>query len=165
MSFTTFTKAARIRMARLVKESGSVFLGLGAGQVGWGDNPPNTVPGATAMVAPLCYRKILVCEYAELDNVNGDIVMPNGDKYKITLTPTDTLYFRGVVELDEGAAFTYREMAVFFETTTQAGLPGGQLFFTPAQVTNPGTMVLIQNRTPVLRNAETRETFHAIATF
>lgn len=45
----------------------------------------------------------------------------------------------------EGLADAIREVGVFIDTQVKAGLPEKQTFFTPDQIEDPGTLILLEH--------------------
>jgi hypothetical protein len=58
-----------------------------------------------------------------------------------------------------------REQGLFVGTQTDTALPVGQKFFIPAQITDPGILLVLQNSVPIVRQPSTRETFEFVVTF
>ena len=54
---------------------------------------------------------------------------------------------------------------LFVGTQTDPVLPIGQKFFIPAQITDPGILLVLQNSVPIVRQPSTRETFEFVVTF
>lgn len=85
--------------------------------------------------------------YATPDE-NGDIVVSSGT-FAQTLTPTKHLLFRSFFAVAEAETETIREFGLFVDTVLESGLPGNQLYFEPADVSDPGTLCVVRNVAPV----------------
>jgi hypothetical protein len=156
------TISARVALATYVKAR-TAHLAWGAGDVAWGSNPPAPAPSATALVAEIARRKATLVDYCAPD-ASGDISVPEG-KFAVSATPTRNLYFKFHFEFDEGIGATIRETAIFLDTVMAAGVPVGQFYLTPAQVAQPGYMLLHERRAPIVRQSTTRELFEFVVTF
>lgn len=142
----------------------NIFLGIGGGSSTWDANgtPPESISSA-ALLAPIGYRKAAQVSFAT-PAAQGAITLPNG-RYDVSATPTNHLYLRFTLDFEDVSTATIRETGVFLDTATQAGLPVGQMFFTAAQVTNPGTLYLLEHVAAIIRTPATRETFEFVLTF
>ena len=117
----------------------------------------------TALVAEVGRRKATQVEYVVPD-ANGVIEVPQG-KYSISATPTLALYFKFFFDFADGVGETIRERAIFLDTVAAAGVPAGQFYLTPAQVQNPGTLLVLERNAPIVREITTRQLFEFVVTF
>lgn len=126
------------------------------------DVPPETISQA-ALLGEVGRRVVdevhFVAAHAE-----GEIVVPTG-RYRISATPTNHLFVRVRFDFDDVATSVIREQGLFVGTQTDTALPLGQKFFLPAQVTEPGILLVLQNSVPIVRQPSTRETFEFVVTF
>ena len=68
-------------------------------------------------------------------------------------------------DFEDAPTSTIREVAVFIGTVTQNGLPAGQKYFTPAQVSNPGTLLAVENiLEKIIRSPSSRQSFEFVIT-
>jgi hypothetical protein len=156
------TTSGRIAIATAIKAR-TAHLAWGSGSAGWGNTPPDPPGNSTALVAEIARRKANQVEYCVANN-NGSIVVPEG-KFNISATPTNNLYFKFQFDFADAVGSTIREMAIFLDTVLAAGVPEGQFYLLPAQVAQPGTMLVIERRAPIVRAATTRQLFEFVVTF
>ncbi len=56
-----------------------------------------------------------------------------------------------------------RELGIFMDTVTKEGLPPGQLYFTPAELEDPGRLLAAQILRPsILRSPAVRQTIEFV---
>jgi hypothetical protein len=158
----TLVDSGRTAIADTIRGS-TIFMGWGSGLTSWDTTFVVEQLSKTQLVTPVGYRKLTESAYCTPDPA-GTIVVPTGS-FLITQTPTKHLYLRFTFDYEDAPNAQIRETAVFLGTTTQAGLPLGQMYFSPAQVTNPGTMLVAENIARLNRNPATRETFEFVVTF
>lgn len=159
----TLTTTGRAGLAASVAAR-EIYLGLGSGSVSWDANgtPPESIESA-ALAAALGYRQAAQVSFVVPD-AQGGIVLPSG-RYEISATQTNHLYLRFTLDFEDISSGTIRETAVFLDTEVAAGLPAGQLFFEAEDVTDPGTLYLIEHVPAIIRTPATRETFEFVLTF
>lgn len=157
------TTSGRIAIATAIKGRSAHHMAWGSGDPSWGSSPPAPPAGTTALVNEVARRKATQVEYCTPDQ-NGSIVVPEG-RYSISATPTNQLYFKFQFEFTEGVGQTIREQAVFIDTVAASGVPSGQYYLVPAEVQSPGTLLVVERRTPILREATTRQLFEFVVIF
>lgn len=158
----TLVTSGRTAIAASVKAR-TIFMGWGSGNASWDTVLIPEDTSKTALLNPVGYRKLTESAYCQPD-AGGGIIVPTG-RFSISATPTNHLYLRFTFDFEDSPSASIRETAVFVDTVTAAGLPAGQMYFPPAQVTNPGTMLLAENIAKINRTAATRETFEFVVTF
>lgn len=157
------THSGRVAVAASIKARAAHHLAWGSGNVGWGDTPPSPPANATALVAEIGRLKATQVEYA-VPATNGAISIPEGN-YDITNTPTNNLYFKFHFEFADAVGSTIRETGIFLDTVPAAGVPVGQVYLLPAQVAQPGTLLVLERRSPIVREITTRQLFEFVVTF
>lgn len=155
--------SGRTLIATAIKARSSHHMAWGTGDPAWGSTPPSPPGNSTALVAEVARRKATQVEYCTPD-ANGSIVVPEG-RYSISATPTNQLYFKFHFEFSEGVGSTIREMAIFTDTVAAAGVPSGQFYLLPAEVQSPGTLLVVERRAPIVREATTRQLFEFVVIF
>jgi hypothetical protein len=150
----TLVTSGRTAIADSIRD-GALFMGWGAGLVAWDTAFVTEDTSKTQLVTPVGYRKLTESAFCT-PNANGTIVVPTGNF---------NLYLRFTFDFDDAPTAQIRETAVFLGTVTDPALPLGQMYFSPAQVTNPGTMLVAENVPRINRTAATRETFEFVVTF
>lgn len=157
-----FTISGRAAIAAAIK-SRTAHLAWGTGDPLWGDDPPAPAVNTTALLAEVGRRQATLVEFCVPD-INGAISVTEG-KFSITSTPTPNLYMKFHFDFEDAVGSTIREAAVFLDTVKAAGVPVGQFYLTPAQVANPGTLILAERRAPIVREITTRHLFEYVVTF
>jgi hypothetical protein len=156
------TTSGRIAIATAIKAR-TAHLAWGTGSAAWGNTPPAPPTSATALLAEVARRKADQIEYCVADS-NGAISVPEG-KFSISATPTNNLYFKFHFEFADAVGSTIREQAIFLDTVAAAGVPVGQFYLLPAEVAQPGTLLVIERRAPIVREITTRQLFEFVVTF
>lgn len=126
------------------------------------DHPAENIE-ATSLLAELGRRAVTTYQFVVAD-ANGAIQVPQG-RFSVSATPTNNLYLRWNFDYDDAAAATIRELAVMLDTVPLAGLPIGQVYFTPAQVQDPGTLLALQHIAAIQRSPVTKQSFEFVLTF
>lgn len=141
-----------------------IILGLGAGDANWDTvgAPPEDI-SRTGLLSPVGYRKPAQVSFVTPDAAGG-ISLPSG-RFSISVAQTNYLYLRFSLDFEDVSTATIRETGVFLDAVTNPGLPVGQMFFLPAEVTTPGTLYLLEHVAPIIRTPATRETFEFVLTF
>lgn len=156
------TTSGRIAIATAIKAR-TAHLAWGSGDPAWGNSPPSPPVNATALVAEIARRKANQVEYCVAAS-SGAISVPEG-RFDITSTPTNNLYFKFHFEFADAPTATIREAAIFLDTVLAAGVPSGQFYLLPAEVAQPGTMLVLERLTPIIRASTKRELFEFVVTF
>ena len=140
-----------------------LFMAWGVGEATWDNvNPPNESVDAIALVEEVGRRAVFEKRFVVPDD-DGDIVVPNG-RFSFSDIPTRNVYFSFKLDFEDAADKIIRELAVYTNTETDSALPPGQKYFLGTHITNQGILLLLENITPVYRNAATRETFEFVVT-
>ena len=127
--------------------------------------PPPSSPNATALVNELGRRKLFNKQFVTPDNV-GDVVVA-GNTYSRSSSPTRYLLVTAAFDTTDEPDAIIREAGVVLGGAVQSGgsIPAGQLYFPVAQVTQPGTLLLVENFDNIQRTALSREVFSYVLTF
>lgn len=156
------TTSGRIAIATAIKAR-TAHMAWGSGDPAWGNTPPDPAANSAALVAEIARRKANQVEYC-VPAVNGTVSVPEG-RFNISATPTNNLYFKFHFEFEDAIGSTIRETAIFLDTVLASGVPTGQFYLLPAEVAQPGTMLVIQRRAPITRQITTRQLFEFVVTF
>ena len=156
------TTSGRIAIATAIKAR-TAHLAWGSGDAAWGNTPPSPPGNATALVAEVARRKANQVEFCTPDAA-GVIFVPEG-RFSISATPTNNLYFKFHFEFADAVGSTIREQAIFLDTVLAAGVPAGQFYLLPADVAQPGTLLGIERRAPIIREITARQLFEFVVTF
>lgn len=157
-------RAGRAAIAASVKAQ-PLHLAWGAGLTSWGDTPPPESADATGLVAEIGRRKVTSAEYVvpasngEYEFVTGadGAGNPIASKFSISPTPTNRLMVSTRFDFSDAPSAVIREFGLFVGTQTIAGLPAGQMYFTPGEIADPGTLLQLEHCKPIYRSASTRE--------
>jgi len=142
----------------------NIFLGVGAGDVQWDSlGTPAENISSTGLASALGYRKTAQVSFV-IPAAEGAIVLPSG-RYDVSQTQTNYLYLRFTLDFEDINSSTIRETGIFLDAVTGEGLPPGQMFFSPSQVTAQGTLYLLEHVAAIIRTPATRETFEFVLTF
>ncbi len=159
---SVLTESGRIAIAEAIKEQ-PLHLAWGEGDGAW-TTPTAEDVSATALISEVGRRAIFEKRFCTPD-VNGEIIVPTGRFTFSDATPTNNLYLSFKFDFTDASDKVIRELGVFSSTVLDGGLPGGQLYFTGSDVTDPGILLLLEHTAPIHRNAATRETFEFVITF
>lgn len=94
---------------------------------------------------------------------NGDI-QANNFKWSQVNYPTENIFLSFRFNDDEGIGSSIYQIGVFIGAVFNSGLPAGQMYFTPAQLQDPGSLYLLENYEPFPRNTGTRPSFEIVIT-
>jgi hypothetical protein len=125
-------------------------------------HPPEPI-GQTALLREVGRRVVDEVHFVAAD-AQGEIVVPTG-RYRLSVEPTNHLFIRVRFDFEDAATSIVREQGLFVGTQTDPELPLGQKFFIPAQITDPGILLVLQHSVPIVRQPSTRETFEFVVTF
>ena len=125
-------------------------------------HPPEPI-GQTALLREVGRRVVDEVHFVAADP-EGEIVVPTG-RYRLVAEPTNHLFIRVRFDFEDAATSVVREQGLFVGTQTDPELVLGQKFFIPAQITDAGILLVLQNSVPIVRQPSTRETFEFVVTF
>lgn len=156
------TTSGRTAIATAI-QARTAHLAWGSGDPAWGNTPPDPAANSTALLAEVGRRKATLVDYCA-PAVNGAIVVPEG-RFAISGNPTNNLYFKFHFEFVDAVGFTIRETAIFLDTVLADGVPSGQFYLSPSDIDDPGTLLVIERRAPIIRQITTRQLFEFVVTF
>lgn len=159
------TKSGRVAIAESIAAR-AVHLAWGTGDGGW-ITPPSEDPDQTALRVEVGRRVASEVAYAVPVTNPGDpaeIELPTG-RFNRSATPTNHLLVAANFQFADAPSSVIREIAIFSNTTLVGGLPVGQQYFAPADVSDPGRMVHLENIAPIFRSPAIRESFEIVITF
>ena len=156
------TTSGRIAIAAAIRAR-TAHLAWGSGNTAWGNTPPEPPANSTALLAEVGRRKATLVDYCA-PATNGAISVPEG-KYDISGNPTNNLYFKFHFEFSEAVGSTIREQAIFLDTLLGDGVPSGKTYLLPSEIDDPGTLLVIERRAPIIREITTRQLFEFVVTF
>lgn len=157
-------RAGRAAIAAAIKDQ-PLHLAWGPGLASWGDNPPPENADATALISEIGRRKVTSAQYVVPDS-GGDYEFVTGadgsgnpitSKFSISTEPTNRLLVSTRFDFSDAPSAVIRQFGLFVGTQTIAGLPPGQMYFTPGEIADPGRLLQLENCKPIYRSASTRE--------
>jgi len=137
------TYLARAAWANYIK-SRNLYLAIGTGDESWGEIPPSPDYEATGLTHEIGRKKLARAFFVNEDE-NGEIDMPGGRRYSYSDTPTRQVYLLFLFDYGDGLSKSIREIGIFMDTETKAGLPETQSYFVPEEIENPGTLILLEH--------------------
>ena len=156
------TNSGRAALATAVKNN-PLHLAWGRGDPTWDADTPRESRAAIALTAEIGRRLANIVQYA-LPADDGDIVVLGG-RYKASASPTPHLHLRTQFEFDDGLGETIRELGIFIGTQPRSGLPPGQQYFLPGDLSHPGTLLALDHITGIARGVGSRIAFDFVITF
>ena len=142
-----------------------LHLGWGTGDPVWDTTPEAEPVAATALVAEVGRRGLPQLLYVA-PNVAGAISLPSG-RWAVSEVPTNHLYMRFAFDYADGATATIRELGVFVGTAIKASVLSatpGKVYFPPADIQTPGTLLALQRIPKIIRSGDTRQAFEFVLT-
>ncbi len=156
------TKTGRTMIAQLLKNT-PMHLAWGTGDANWSDDDKKRAAliGETDLTAEIARRSVVITGYATPD-ASGDIEF-DGVKYAVSVDPTEHLYLKCVFEAGDDATATIRELGLFIGCETDSGLPAGQQYFAPSQVTEKGQLFALSRLShDIIRSPDTKQIFEFV---
>jgi hypothetical protein len=154
--------AGRAAIALSVKAQ-AIHLAWGSGNSSWDTTPQAEDITQTALVAEVGRRTATQLAFCTPDS-GGGIIVPTGS-FSISSTPTNNLYMKFSFDFTDSPSATIRELGVFVGTQTNPSLPSGQQYFQPSDIVNPGTLLVLENISKLVRSASVRQMFEFVVTF
>lgn len=157
------TASGRITIADSISRR-PLHIAWGTGDGAW-VSAPSENPTATALLNEVGRRTVTQCLFVvpdsagSIDTGSGKLSPSPGN------APTNNLYVKANFDFADASGSVIREAAVFVGTQVAAGLPGGQQYFTPGQITDPGILLQIENFVPIFRSPAIQENFEYVITF
>ena len=156
------TDSGRVAIARAIQNE-ALYLAWGVGDPAWDTTQEIEPITATQLVSEIGRRRASVVGYC-LPDSQGDIITREGGRYRQTQVPSKYLFMRFAFDFQDGGDAMIRELGVFMHTRVHDALPPGQMYFTPEQIVDPGTLLLLERipRTP--RTPSQRTTYETVLT-
>lgn len=139
-----------------------LYLAWGTGSAAWDTALPSPSASATALTAELGRVVASTKAYVVADS-NGAIDVPNG-KFALSATPTNNVYLAFNFGFTDATGQTIRETGLFMDTVLVGGLPGGQTYFVPANLSAPGTLIALEYFYGIVRSSLVRQRFEFVLT-
>lgn len=155
------TTSGRIALAMSVINE-PIHLAWGSGNPDWDTTPVAESIAETALLNEVGRRAATSVRYC-IPDVAGEIIVPNG-RFAESATPTNHLFLRFNFDFADAPLASIREIGIFIGTTIVPGLPPGQLYFLPAQLLTPGTLLALERIPKIARSAAVRQSFEFVLT-
>ncbi len=155
------TRTGRTLFAKTIAQT-DIYLAWGRGDANWQEPTPESI-SAAHLQAVIGYRKAKKVAFCEPDDT-GDI-MVQGGRFSQTTEPTQYLYCQFTFDFLDAAGETIREVGLMSGTVAHHSVPEGQVYLTPEQVDEPGTLLLLEHRAPLIREQGVRESFEFVISF
>lgn len=168
MALATLTHTGRAAIAKAISLR-PLHLAWGSGDPAW-DAPDAVLPSlveSTVLVNEVGRRTPSTIGFVTPDEAGGIIIPVSAGaegavqeaRYRLVTdgSPTPFLYVQVHYNYADASNVVIREMGLFMDTEFVDGLPDGQRYFTPAEVTDPGLLLAAQiilppiNRSPSVR--------------
>lgn len=130
-------------------------------EVGYGRPDPSS---AAITLLDEAGRRIANSVQHVVPDVAGVLQTADGNKWTVSPIPTRHLYMSVLYEFAEASDQTIREMGIFVDTMLAAGVPAGQPYLAPAEVADPGILLLTDRFAPIVRSPATRQGFTFVVT-
>jgi len=139
-----------------------IHVAWGTGDGSW-ETPSAESSEAAGLLNEVGRRIASTVQYCTPDP-GGPIELPSGN-FSVSLTPTKFLHIVCDFDFADAPSSVIREFGVFVGTETDAQLPPGQEYFSGAEVTSPGLLLLLENVVPIFRSPAIRETAQFVINF
>lgn len=168
MALATLTHCGRAAIAKAISAR-PLHLAWGTGDPAW-DVSDATLPSlieATALTHEVGRRTPASIGFVTPDEAGGIVIPVSAGaegavqeaRYRLVTdgSPTPFLYVRVDYNYADASNVVIREMGLFMDTELMDGLPEGQRYFTPAEISNFGLLLAAQiilppiNRSPSVR--------------
>ena len=121
-----------------------LFLAIGTGKASWDTEVEPPEYEAKNLINEVGYKKLTTAFFVNEDD-DGKIDLPGGRRFSPSDVPTRHIYLCFDFNYGEGISTPIREVGIYADTKIKAGLPETQSYFTPAQIQNAGTLILIEH--------------------
>ncbi|GHU22216.1 hypothetical protein FACS189472_15070 [Alphaproteobacteria bacterium] len=156
------TQSGRAAIAQSVKDQ-VIHIAWGQGDADSDDSIGSEDPMQTTLKSEVGRRIVDEVVFCVGDD-DGELVTPTG-RFSASEEPTNNLYIETTYDFEDASDHTIRELGLFVGTKTDPDLPVGQKYFLPADIVDPGILLLLEHSVPLIRTPATREKFCFVVTF
>lgn len=135
--------SGRAALAKAVSAQ-RIFLAWGTGSQEWDDERPIVDKNDARLFNEVGRKALFRCLFVYPDD-EGTIHTDETCRYSVSTEPTRHLCVEFKFDFKDGAGKTIRETGVFIGGETAEGLPPGQSYFTPDQVKDAGTLLMLDH--------------------
>lgn len=155
------TNSGRVAAAESIKAR-PIHMAWGSGDAGWDVTPVPVSTTDTALVQEIGRRLATAVKYCVADPA-GEIIVPTG-RFREVATRTNNLFCKFNFDFTDAENATIREVAVIVGTTTKPALPPGQMYFEPADLIDPGLLLVVERLPKFDRSVSVRQSFEFVIT-
>jgi hypothetical protein len=148
------TESGRAALALAVKNQ-TIHLAWGTGDSDWDDGMPAPDTNATALENEIGRVYAYAALFVRPDE-EGEIILPDNNRYSISATPTRHLYLNFKFGFSDGVGSSIREMGVFIGAAVKSTVPPGTSYLVPDDLESPGILFQLEHREALLRKASER---------
>lgn len=138
---SVLTQIGRVAIADALRNL-PLHIGWGAGDAAWDASTPPVDTSDTTLLTEVGRKSVLAAGFVTPDP-GGLIIVPSGS-FSASAEPTSHLLVSATFESTDSPSQTIREAGVFVGTQAAAGLPAGQTYFLPADISNPGRLLVVE---------------------
>ena len=148
------TLKGRAGMAKSVKNS-PLHIAWGTGSSEWTSSEKVTEdPEQTELFREVGRRVVDDVQFVVADDQG--LIVTNTGRWTISNEATNNLLVMTEFEESDADGYTIREFGLFLNTVVQSELPLGQRYFLPTEIEDPGELLMLENRVPLIRTGDTR---------
>jgi len=125
---------------------------------------PEPSVAATGLVDFLGLLKVTEKVYVEPD-IAGVLSTGDGETWTESVSPTPYIYLEAAYDYGDESTEIIREIGVFADVTLDGGLPVDQTYFPPADISDMGTILNVENIAPLTRSISNRGIFSIVLRF
>ena len=147
------TIRGRAGMAKSVKNS-PLHIAWGTGNPEWTTSEKFIEdPERTELFREIGRRVVDDVQFVVADEQG--LIVTNTGRWTVTTEATNNLLITAEFDQSDGNGYTIREFGLFLNTVVQSDLPLGQRYFLPTEIADPGELLMLENRVPLIRTGDT----------
>jgi hypothetical protein len=128
----------------------------------WTNTPSTPSILSSGLCREIGRRKVQVLSYV-IPSASGAYITPQG-QWNAVNYPTQYIYAYVGFNLTDASTSTIYQYGLFIGTVPAAGFTNTQ-YITASQVSDPGSLLALENITPIYRNTSSREIHEVVMTF
>lgn len=137
-----------------------IHMAWGSGDAAWDATPVAVTTSATALVSEIGRRAATIIDYCT-PQVDGELIVPTGT-FTVSVVPTRFIYLRFNFDFVDSPVASIREVAVYSDTMLVGGLPVGQRYFSPGEISAQGILMVVERITKFERSPSVRQSFEFV---
>lgn len=118
----------------------------------------------TTLLNEVGRRKVTMKSFVVEDPLTGDIVA-NGTRWRRVETPTRHIYLMFSFDATDAVDTSIYQVGIYIGTQVDPTTPPGLYYYLPSQITENGSMYMVENLEPFPRNIGKREIFEYVITY